>query len=418
MSGPWEGRLLFLLFILGGLVALLLWEWLNHQRCLKRVPLRIQVNGTRGKSSVTRLIAAGLRAGGFRTCAKTTGSRPRMILEDGSEYSIQRQGRANIIEQVRALSVAARRGADALVCECMALNPRYQLMSERVMVSSTIGVITNARADHLDVMGPTVRHVAMALAASTPARGTLVTGETDPELLAIFHKACEQEESALVVATPESEGVTPEMLRAFSYIEHPDNVAVALRVCRLLHIDDQAALRGMIRAEPDIGVLRVIRLAFFAKRIEFINALAANDPDSTHAIWNLVLELYPEDRVRVAMLNCRIDRPHRSTQLGEMLVRLARMDCAMLTGTGTRLAFEAALKAGLHPERIIDMEGALPAQVFERALAQIGSRGQVFGMGNIGAGGNDIVEYFQNRALSPEAGQLEVEEHAGPASAP
>ena len=52
-------------------------ESLVHRRCLSKIPYRIHVNGTRGKSSVTRLIAAGLREGGIRTCAKTTGTLPR-----------------------------------------------------------------------------------------------------------------------------------------------------------------------------------------------------------------------------------------------------------------------------------------------------------------------------------------------------
>ena len=39
-----------------------------HRRRLKQIPIRIHVNGTRGKSSVARLIAAGMRSGGIRTC--------------------------------------------------------------------------------------------------------------------------------------------------------------------------------------------------------------------------------------------------------------------------------------------------------------------------------------------------------------
>jgi len=65
-------------------------EGLTHRRRLRRIPIRIHVNGTRGKSSVSRLIAAGLRAGGIRTCCKTTGTLPRMILPDGSEYPVFR----------------------------------------------------------------------------------------------------------------------------------------------------------------------------------------------------------------------------------------------------------------------------------------------------------------------------------------
>jgi len=45
----------------------------RHERQLARIPVRVHVNGTRGKSSVTRLIAAGLRSTGRRVFAKTTG---------------------------------------------------------------------------------------------------------------------------------------------------------------------------------------------------------------------------------------------------------------------------------------------------------------------------------------------------------
>jgi len=98
-----------------------------HQRRLERIPVRVQVNGTRGKSTTTRLIAAGLRAGGLRVIAKTTGTAARLIMEDGSELPIARRGgRANISEQMRIIRLAARRGVDAVVLECMALEPENQ----------------------------------------------------------------------------------------------------------------------------------------------------------------------------------------------------------------------------------------------------------------------------------------------------
>jgi UDP-N-acetylmuramyl tripeptide synthase len=74
--------LLAVLLVLGGL------EGIRHRRNLRHIPIRIHVNGTRGKSSVARLIAGGLRAGGIATCAKTTGTEAAMILPDGSEYPI------------------------------------------------------------------------------------------------------------------------------------------------------------------------------------------------------------------------------------------------------------------------------------------------------------------------------------------
>src|SRR5512137_356517 len=75
-----------------------------HGRNLLRIPIRIHVNGTRGKSSVVRLIAGGLRESGTVTCAKTTGTLARMILPDASEYPIFRPAGANVIEQMRIVS--------------------------------------------------------------------------------------------------------------------------------------------------------------------------------------------------------------------------------------------------------------------------------------------------------------------------
>ena len=90
-------------------------EFFRHQRRVRSIPIRVHVNGTRGKSSVTRLIGAGLRAAGIPTITKVTGTFPRLILEDGSDVHIHRRGEANILEQVSIVRFAAKRKAQALV---------------------------------------------------------------------------------------------------------------------------------------------------------------------------------------------------------------------------------------------------------------------------------------------------------------
>ena len=54
------------------LVSYFIVEFILHRRVLRRIPVRIHVNGTRGKTSVVRLIAAGLRAGGKKVYAKSS----------------------------------------------------------------------------------------------------------------------------------------------------------------------------------------------------------------------------------------------------------------------------------------------------------------------------------------------------------
>ena len=137
------------LLILGALATVLvisgLFEFKYHQFSLSGIPIRIHVNGTRGKSSVTRLIAAGLRAGGKRTFAKTTGTAPRVIDSKGIDRIIHRLRKPSIGEQVRLLKYFSDEKPDVVVMECMAVQPQYQWISEHQMVKADIGVITNAR---------------------------------------------------------------------------------------------------------------------------------------------------------------------------------------------------------------------------------------------------------------------------------
>ena len=117
---------LLLLFVLG------LWvrEMWIHQRALRSIPIRVHVNGSRGKSSVVRLIAAAMREGGVRTVAKTTGSKARFIHTDGNEEPVIRLGTPNICEQIGILDKARREEAQAIVMECMAVRPDLQKICE------------------------------------------------------------------------------------------------------------------------------------------------------------------------------------------------------------------------------------------------------------------------------------------------
>ena len=79
------GTIVLILILIGYL------ERVNHQHVISNIPLRIHVNGTRGKSSVTRLIAAGLRAGAqavlaasiFHYGRHTVGEAKKFLHDDG-----------------------------------------------------------------------------------------------------------------------------------------------------------------------------------------------------------------------------------------------------------------------------------------------------------------------------------------------
>jgi len=397
MSGLWLLLLVTGLVVTGGAI-----EAITHRRNVARIPIRIHVNGTRGKSSVTRLIAAGLREAGIVTCAKTTGTLPRMILPDGSEYPVFRPAGANIIEQVRIVSMAAAYNAQALVLECMALMPHLQSLSELKLVRATHAVITNARADHLDVMGPAEEDVACALAGTAPVKGKLFTAEQ--RHLDVFKMAAADRGSELIaVGREEVAAIRPEELARFRYVEHAENVALALRVCADLGVERETALRGMWKAQPDAGAMTSHEIHFFGdRRVFFVNGFAANDPESTERIWKLTLDRYPEAEKRIAIFNCRLDRPDRSQQLGEACVQWPRADHYVLIGSGTYIFARTAMRRGLEFGRIVMAEHLPVGDVFEKVVALGGRSTLVMGMGNIGGPGLDLVQYFRNRSLIKE----------------
>ena len=92
---------LVLSLIIVSLLVLGFVESYYHTMSVNNIPHRIHVNGTRGKSSVVRLIAAGLREGGLKVFAKTTGSCPRVIDQNGIDHEIVRLRSASIGEQIK-----------------------------------------------------------------------------------------------------------------------------------------------------------------------------------------------------------------------------------------------------------------------------------------------------------------------------
>ena len=332
------------LIILGALALVLiasgLLEFRYHQLVLSSIPIRIHVNGTRGKSSVTRLIAAGLRAGGKRTFAKTTGTAPRVIDSKGIDRIIHRLRRPSIGEQVRLLKYFSSENPDVVVMECMAVQPQYQWISEHQMVKSHIGVITNARPDHLDEMGPTEVDVVKSLCNSIPVGGTLVTAEDKHK--DILQSVADRNQSEIFFSDESS--VSEKDLNNFAYIEHPQNVAIALDVCHKMGVERDIALSGMHSVRPDLGALVVWKLLGKQGSLQFVNGMAANDPVSTLQIWKFVIDRYPTTRETAVFFNYRDDRPLRTKQMLELTFEEIKPEYFIIRGD----KIEAKVRRLLH----------------------------------------------------------------------
>jgi len=383
-----------ILFLIVVLSTYMIMQASHHEKNLREIPVRVHVNGTRGKSSVTRLIAAGLRAGGITTIAKTTGTKPRFIYADGTEAPVVRAGKANIIEQVRIVRRAAELGAHALVVECMAIKPELQSLLEERMIKSTHSVITNARADHLDEMGPTVTDVAYNLSRTVGRNGRLFTAER--ERLPMLCERANERHCTVNVALEES--VPEHEMMGFSYFEHAENVALALSVCQELGVDRTQALQGMYESTPDPGALRMFRLEVFSKKITFINAFAINDPDSYIMVWKRLKARVPANARFVTIVTTRADRAQRAEQLSELIVGDLRADLSIVAGGGSRPVISHANRDRTFEGTVEDFGDATPADIFERVL-EFAETGEVvvYGIGNIVGTGEEIVNYFRSR---------------------
>jgi poly-gamma-glutamate synthase PgsB/CapB len=374
--------LLIIISIVTGLA-----EYILHISAVRRIPIRIHVNGSRGKSSVTRLIAGGLRAAGKNVIAKTTGSAPMIIYADGSQESIPRKGKPNINEILHFFRIARKRNADSVVVECMAILPELQKTTEHNMVKSTIGVITNVRPDHLGQMGDSLQEIAESLSLTIPKNATLFS--TEKHFFPIFKKMAKKQNTQ--INPVELPSLTDDDMKGFPYVEHRENVSLALGVCNYLGIDNETALKGMYKAEPDIGVLRIYRMEENGRTIEFVNAFSANDPKSLTLIWEKVQS---RPGKKIILVNTRRDRVVRSRQLGKVVAQKMKAYSYIITGAYVKAFINSAFKEGLEQEKVNNLEGADVEGIYKFLTNLTDENILVFAMGNFVNFGWEITKYF------------------------
>jgi poly-gamma-glutamate synthase PgsB/CapB len=373
-------------------------EFRCHQKRIYSIPIRIHVNGTRGKSSVTRLIGAGLRAGGISSITKVTGTFPRLILQDGTETYIHRKASANIIEQLSIVKYAANQKVQALVMECMALQPQYQTITERMMIHSNISIMTNVRYDHIDIMGRTLKEIAETMGRTIPKNHILFSAENVNKHL--LKEIADSRSTECHFIDPQS--ISSNEMKGFGYIEHRENVALALAICQHLGVDRDIALSGMYSAAPDAGVLKAFNVNSFGKSIVFYNAFAANDPDSTFMIWQKIRDEIGFNETRIVLLNTRQDRLDRAQQLAEMVARRVgdEANYVILIGQSCDVVESMIVEYGVPTKRIINLGWTSPEKVFEGVLAITAKQSSVVAIGNMGGIGAETVEYFEHRSIS------------------
>jgi len=328
----------------------------------KQIDYIIHINGTRGKSTVTRLIGTILRKNGYKTYTKVTGSKPAIIDTKGNEREITRYGRPNIKEQLKVMRMAKKDGARVLVIECMAVNPNYQYITQHSMLDANISIITNARRDHEEQMGNTIEDIAMSLSNTIPKGGILFIPNN---LVAFYKDICAKNKTEIIVF--------PEIKENQEIDFYNENINAALGVAEYFSIPKEKALEDMRDYPQDKGVVSTHKI----NNHLFINGFSINDIDSIKkTIHMLDLKSMP-----VFLINNRADRPIRVKQHFELINEL-KPKIVIVAGSHYRF-----LKRKLKDSKVIRFTTVNDLEQYPI----------VFGIGNVKGEGLNIINYYNNK---------------------
>lgn len=400
---------MFGILILGiTLIAVLIVWWkerTDYNKKLAGLKLRVYVNGIRGKSTVTRLIAGVLREAGIQTIGKTTGSAAMVILPDGKEVTIDRKSSATIMELFNTAKHYVGESIEAIVFETMALFPSNQIASQELLVKGNINVITNVREDHQDVMGESLEEIADTMSLTIPHNGILITAEDRPHLRERLKKNAEARGSKLFYADPAT--VSEDDLAGFSYLSFRENIAIGLAVAEILGIPRATAMRGMRNSRPDVGVVSIQTTRWKGKEIVWIPLFAVNDRESTIISVDALKPYYKPDATRIGILNNRYDRADRALRFASIAAKdLVDIDYWITFGAYESQVTERMLELGMQQERIINMGFSLNPtleQIFDRIANLIHEeQGVLIGLVNIHTPQAELLmEYFHRRPDAP-----------------
>jgi poly-gamma-glutamate synthase PgsB/CapB len=369
-------------------------EALRLPRWRQKVGLRITVTGSRGKTSLVRMLASVLREDGRRVMAKTTGSQARIILPDAREIPVRRRGVPSILEQMGLLRFAAREKAQVLVAEVMSVHRENHLVESRRILCPHLVLMTNFRVDHPEAAGWTREEVAGLLLADVAPGSTVLVPETEVEPgFAEAVSLLGGQLKPVSSASGEKDGSSaPPFLR--------DNLGLVRAAALELGVSPASVDRGLREVRGDQGAhwVRSYRGREGAMAVT-VNAFAANDPQSTEMILDWALGQATSEggsTETVGLLTLRPDRGDRTAQWLEAFDHGFGGRFRRLYVLGFHApAFRRALRRRGKGEGVFVLFDRSPERAMERVLAETGSsRPLVFGFGNFGGMGEAFVRHW------------------------
>lgn len=298
---------------------------------------KILVTGTRGKSTLVRMLTGAFRTAGIPCWSRITGVIPTEFSPQGARR-IERSSPASV-EELRWWLGTIPSDADAVVAENSAVAPELQGLSGRWLVPDLL-IWTNALADHQEVWGPGKEDALCVLREGIPPQTACLLG---PEL--------------------SKDQVLREYLRSrgcelFTASGVGGLEGLAIRALQILGVDVPGIDPALVPEDP--GAFRILcrdggKLAF---------AFAANEPETTELLWKSTGWIMEETTL---LFNHRRDRAGRLQ--------------AFLPFLGSE-GWKDVLITGANPLRRCGRARFIPLAPGELE-SLICDRGRVFGCGNV-----------------------------------
>lgn len=368
-------------------------ESIVFNRRLKRIPIRITVSGTRGKTSIVRTLASVFRAHGIKVLAKTTGSEAMYILPDGSLEKIRRKGLTTILEQKQLIAKAVNLDVECMITEIMSIHPDNHKVETRKLTKPGLTILSNFRADHIDIVGESTRDISELFVNDIFPGSKVIIPEN--EINEYIRKGIQQNGAGLITAKT---GISDELdLPEPIYQQQIQaNLDTVVTTARYHGIPDEIIIRGVLDARLDIGQLGIFRFDCPDRKVWFVNAFAANDPVSTLLLIQKTREILapeiPGTLEIIGLLALRSDRGERSRQWLNYLKSDGKdlFNRIYVSGIHSRI-FTRRLK---NCERITNQN---PEMITSHIIESTNDSVIVFGIVNIHGLGTELIDYWKTR---------------------
>lgn len=262
------------------------------------VKYRILVTGSRGKSSLVRLLFIGMAAQGMNVYGRITGVLPRE-LSLGGERVIARNSPGHV-EEMRWWLRQIPCGADAVVMENSAVSPELQPLAARWFRPSLI-VLTNAREDHQEVWGT----------GQSAAEEALLQGIPEGVAVILSEEAASSRNLSKLIRLRNIEVV----VAADSHNFRLTNMNLARKALEFLGLSSNISNKAMDTLSPDIGDFRIFHIDAITA---LASAFSANDITSTKHLFSL---LNWNEEATSLLFSDRTDRPERRASFKAFLKR-------------------------------------------------------------------------------------------------